>query len=148
MLNLKLLFHVLIRPLHFADGGCATCFSVFWEKIVFILHSQTFCISLFFPDQKNNMRMSNLFVMLSYECDNQLYIVMVHFSTALPKQDFIFIFIFFKWGFCLFSAFTSSLEVHIYCTFYTHTGIILLFSISKLLFLHLFYCSITCSCSW
>lgn len=34
------------------------------------------------------MRMSNLFVMLSYECDNQLYIVMVHFDYCFAKAGF------------------------------------------------------------
>lgn len=88
--------NVLIRPLHFADEGSATLFSVF-QHCMNIESVQYYtikpCPSSSAPLVKqNNVRMSKsvfLFVILSNECDNHLNIVIVRFNTALPKQGFV-----------------------------------------------------------
>lgn len=133
---------MLIRPLHLADKGSATLFSISTlheHRKCSVLHNQTFC----FPAHKNDVRMSKchicffLFVILS---NDHLYTVMVHLNTALPKQSFVL-----QDNSMKFSPvfFFGSAYFSVHCS---HTQLPI-FSISKLLLLHLLHCS-TRSCSW
>lgn len=96
---------VLIRPLHFAAEGSATCVTVFQHcmNIESVQYYTIICFaSLPAPtplEKRRDVRMSKhhicflLFVILSNECDNHVSMVMVHFNTSLPNQFFVFFFL-------------------------------------------------------
>lgn len=86
---------VLIRPLQM--NALLTCFSVF-QHFISVERVQYYTIKSFASPSAENVTSGCfflfVFVILSNECDNQLYIVMVHLNSALPKQKFILQFVF------------------------------------------------------
>lgn len=86
----------------FADEGSATCCSVF-QHCINVESPQYYTIKPFASPsasllwERQNVTSVCFLSFLSNECDNQLYIVMVHLSTALPKQGSVFFFNFIRW---------------------------------------------------
>lgn len=94
--------------------------------------------------------MSHLFgfIILSNECDNQLYIVMVRLNTALPKQGFVvfqFIFYLLNDNSKVFLAHFCFLFGSAYLLYIVHTQGHFHYSQSVSCSC---YCSITCCFSW
>lgn len=131
--------HIICAAQAFADEGSVTCFSVFQHcvntgSVQYYTIKPLACPSASLMWQCQNVSSVCFYVILSNECDNQLYIVMVHLNTALPKQGFVLFFNFcqmiIQWFFHLFCHLpvtASSLEVHIYCALYTHTLLLMPF---------------------
>lgn len=108
----------------FADEGSATCCSVF-QHCIYVGSPQYYTIKPFASPSASllwecqNVTSVCFLSFLSNECDNQLYIVMVHLSTALPKQGSVF-FNYIRWQVSFFLFLLRLGNVHIYFPLYTH----------------------------
>lgn len=102
---------------------CHMLFSILRKKSVYITQSDILHLPFLPPSKKTIWECQ---ICLSCYHMNAIisFILWWCISVLLCQSRVLFWFwFFFKWGFYLFSAFTSSLEVHIYCTFYTHTQV-------------------------